>query len=158
MIYLKITKKLTREDILSKIKFFEEKYKMSLDEFEKKVVKGHEEELDEKGIYSEYEEWKYYTDAIRKKNPPAMEESVVRPLYPIKPTLEIFTEKRLKVLETLADRNPSSISQLSKLLKRDRGSVRADLEILSRENLVTLKRHGKIVKPISRVSKIEIEL
>lgn len=158
MMYLKTTKTLTKEDVKSKIKEYEGKYKMSLSEFEENVVKGNESELDEKGIYSEYEEWKYYSDSLKEEKMPLIEDIKIRPLKPLKSVLEVFTEKRLSLLEVLNENKVNSISQLSDLVERDRGSVYTDLKILARADLVFLKKEGRKVTPVANANKIEIEL
>jgi len=155
--WIKRIRVLNKEDIFQKIKMFEAKYGMPLERFEKEVVKGHEEELDERGIYPEYEEWTYYSDSLKSKKLPYMEESYIKPLMPSKPTLEIFTRQRLRILDVLNERQIGSVAELSKIIERDRSSVSHDLKILQTAEFVQLIRMGKKVVPTPTASKLMIE-
>ncbi len=53
----------------------------------------------------------------------------------------ILTNNRLLILKTISERNPKSVYELAKLLKRDLKNVNQDLNLLSEIGLVVLEKH-----------------
>ena len=53
----------------------------------------------------------------------------------------VLTNNRLLILKTISERNPKSIYELAKLLKRDLKNVNQDLNLLSEIGLVVLEKH-----------------
>jgi len=71
---------------------------------------------------------------------------------------EIFTKNRLRIVEVIRDKNPKSIGELSKLLKRDISAVYRDLKILEKYEILRLERRGRTVKPILSKSMLLIPI
>lgn len=61
--------------------------------------------------------------------------------------LEIFTRKRLELIQYINSCKPRSIQELAELTKRKKQAVFRDLKILERNELVKLKKKGKTVIP-----------
>lgn len=61
--------------------------------------------------------------------------------------LEIFTRKRLELIQYVNSYKPKSIQELADLTKRKKQAVFRDLKILERNELVKLKKKGKTVIP-----------
>ena len=53
----------------------------------------------------------------------------------------ILPNNRLLILKTISERNPKSVYELAKLLKRDLKNVNQDLNLLSEIGLVVLEKH-----------------
>jgi DNA-binding transcriptional ArsR family regulator len=158
MMYVRYIRNQTKNDIEKKVTAYEKKFGMKLNDFEKKVVKGHEDELDELEIYGEYEKWKQYAEALKKKKLPEMIIGEARPILPTDDALlKSFTPERMKILDVLNEKEMESIMQLSELLKRERSSVSFDLKILEKAGLVKLKRAGRNTTPVGLWDKIEIK-
>lgn len=164
MIYVKFSKRLTKRDVAEKIKHFENKYGMPLGEYEEKVVKGHEEELDERGLLGEFDRWKYYVDSLKEFDegkPPLIVESITRPMPPGSKGLEIFvkvfTKERVRLFDKLKGKGEVSVTNLSELLNRDRSSVMADIDVLKEAGLMQLQKKGKLTIPQLKYDKIAVE-
>lgn len=61
---------------------------------------------------------------------------------------QIFTKKRIELIETIQKGKPSSLSSLAHSLKRVLPAVERDLKILERHGVVELKKTGRTVKPV----------
>lgn len=165
MLYVKFSRRLTDEQIGEKIACFEKKYGMTALEYEKKVVKGHEDELDEKDLLGDFEEWKHLSAVLAEGNKEPIIESFVKPMpfggkvvnLEIGIITKTFTPERLRLLGMMKEKQLGSISKLSEAVKRDRSSVVTDLEILENAGLVQLQKHGKNTMPRSLWDKVEIE-
>ena len=158
MIYVRYIRNQTRKDLEKKVAAYEKRFGMKLREFEKKVVKDHEDELDEMEIYGEYEEWKQYEEALRKKKLPEMIVGEARPILPANDALlKSFTPERLKILDVLNEKEMESIVQLAKTLKRERSSVSFDLKILEKAGLVKLEHKGRNTTPIGLWDRVEVK-
>ncbi len=59
----------------------------------------------------------------------------------------IFTKERLRLIKTIDQRHPGTISELSRLLERNLVAVERDLKILQDFGIVKLEKKGKEVTP-----------
>lgn len=64
--------------------------------------------------------------------------------------LEIFTRKRLELIQFINTYKPQSIKELAKLTLRKKQAVFRDLKLLERNDLVKLEKKGKTVVPTVR--------
>lgn len=65
-----------------------------------------------------------------------------------KSTLEkILTPSRMELIREIREKNPKSVSELAKFVKRSIEAVSRDLNILENYGLLTLTQMGKIKKP-----------
>jgi predicted transcriptional regulator len=74
---------------------------------------------------------------------------------------KILTEKRLEVLRAIKEKEPESIYELSKIVKRDIKNVNEDLELLKSIGLVSMSRARKgreRVIPRVNYDKIQLEI
>ena len=62
-------------------------------------------------------------------------------------SLNIFTKKRLEIINCINKHNPKSVQQLADLTKRMKQAVDRDLKILERYEIVELKKEGRNVVP-----------
>lgn len=62
-------------------------------------------------------------------------------------TLDIFTKKKLEIIDCINRYNPKSVQQLANLTKRMKQAVDRDLKILERYEIVELMREGRNVIP-----------
>lgn len=158
MMYIRYSRHLTKKDVEEKVSAYEARFGLSLAEFERKVLKGHEEELDARGILEEYEEWRHYVHALSGTLPPIIE-SLVQPVADssLDTITQAFTKERLKILGALNEKRFSSIAEFSSRLHRDRSSVATDLALLEKVNLVALVPNGRNRIPVARWEKIAVE-
>ena len=63
-------------------------------------------------------------------------------------TLNIFTKKRLELIDCINKYQPKSIQQLADITKRMKQAVDRDLKILERYEIVELKKEGRNAIPI----------
>ncbi len=73
----------------------------------------------------------------------------------------ILTNKRLLILKTIREKEPNSIYELAKILRRDIKNINQDLKLLSDVGLVTLEKietDKKRVIPHVDYSKILLEI
>ena len=125
-------------------------------EYYKNVVKGHEEELDEKELLSEFDEWKHYEYCV--KNNKEEKEEYMFPLTEknMGRTLQIFSKKRIALFDEITLHKINSITELANITKRDRSAVLTDLEILKEIGMIELKTEGRRVIPIPKYNSVEI--
>ncbi len=69
-----------------------------------------------------------------------------------------LTPRRIDMLSFLSKTDVKSITELSKLLKRDYKNVYDDIKALEEHGIISLKRHGKNKKPELNLDKFVIEL
>lgn len=70
--------------------------------------------------------------------------------------LECLTEKRIQMMETIKNRQPNSIRELSRILERDIKNVFDDLLMLEKNHFIKLKQSGRSRKPMVIIKKIII--
>ena len=61
--------------------------------------------------------------------------------------LEIFTKKRLELVDAITKNKPESLQQLAKLTKRKKQAINRDLRILEKHEVIKLEKKGKTVIP-----------
>lgn len=74
---------------------------------------------------------------------------------------KVLTEKRLDLLHVIKERQPASVYELSKIVKRDLKNVNGDLELLENIGLVSMARSRtgrKRVTPRVDYDKIQLEI
>jgi len=76
---------------------------------------------------------------------------------------KLFSTQRLRLIHMIQAKQPTSINQLAKFLKREQANVHRDVQFLSDLGILELKRnktHGKheVVRPEFNWSSIEIEI
>lgn len=74
-----VTKKLTLRDVTIRSHKLEKKYGMHIDDYLKKHVCGHEEELDREDRLREIEDWIQYDKIIKSGKEPRIEISTITP-------------------------------------------------------------------------------
>ena len=62
-------------------------------------------------------------------------------------TLNIFTKKRMEIIDCINKYNPRSVQDLAEITKRMKQAVDRDLTILERYEIVELKKEGRTVIP-----------
>lgn len=60
---------------------------------------------------------------------------------------KIFTKERLRLIKTINQKHPKTISELSKIVERNLVAVERDLKILEDFGIVKLEKKGKEVMP-----------
>ena len=134
-----LKKNLESDEILKRIKILERK----------KVLSGREKNklMDYKKAYKAYEEngEMFY-----------IEELVAE--LALKRFREVFTLKRIEVINQLNKRCFDSIAELSRHLKRDIKNIYEDLKRLESLGIVKLNKQGKNIKPVLDIETISIEL
>ena len=60
---------------------------------------------------------------------------------------EVLTEERLRIVETLQEHDPESISALARTLDREKGAVKRDCDVLFRHDLVVFEEDGPAKAP-----------
>jgi predicted transcriptional regulator len=74
----------------------------------------------------------------------------------------LLTKEKARILHAIKTKNPASIYQLSRLLKRDQKSVRRDLKVLERFGFIDFeaKKNGKKTshKPYITAEKMILEV
>ncbi len=73
-------------------------------------------------------------------------------------TLNIFTEKRIELLETINIYQPTSIQELSDIVKRKKQAVDRDLKMLEEFDIIELKKQGKFTIPIVKRELVVLNL
>lgn len=62
-------------------------------------------------------------------------------------TQNIFTKKRIELLDTINSYQPASVQELSDLVKRKKQAVDRDLKMLEEFDVITLEKRGKFTVP-----------
>ena len=61
---------------------------------------------------------------------------------------QLFTRKRIELIETIKKNEPKTMSELAGLLKRELSAIERDLKILEGLGLVRLEKKGREVTPL----------
>ncbi len=86
------------------------------------------------------------------------------PFYEIKHThlhedlANLFTKQRIKIVQTIHQKKPKTVSELAKLVQRNISAVYRDLKILENHEIILLEKQGKHVCPKLRNSHLSINL
>jgi hypothetical protein len=160
MMYVKLTKTLSQDQVRAQITGFERKYGKKFSEYYEKDVKGHEDELDAEGVLSEIDEWGGLEATLEsmKHGGPGPIESTITPLPDdeAEKIQKLFTCKRLELLKHVKSAGESSISQIARELHRDRKAVTQDLAVFAQLSFITMERAGR--KAIAKPAYSEIEI
>lgn len=70
---------------------------------------------------------------------------------------EVLTERRLEIVEVLREEEPVSISGLAELVGRDVAAVHRDLEVLTGQGIVELRKEGNKRRPVLRYSHVFVK-
>lgn len=73
-------------------------------------------------------------------------------------TLNIFTKKRMELLELINSSTPTSVQELANLSKRAKQAVDRDLKMLERFDVIALEKRGKFTVPIVKREMIVLNL
>ena len=114
------------------------------------------------GIKGLAESLKYFT-ATWKKSASGKKTRKLEGIYfdSIDSMRSVLTNNRLLILKTIRERNPGSVYELAKMLKRDLKNVNQDLKLLADIGLVTLEKTDadkKRVVPHVDYGKIMLEI
>ena len=64
--------------------------------------------------------------------------------------IEIFTKKRLELIELIKEVKPKSIQELALITKRKKQAVDRDLKLLERHEIIGLRKNGRCAIPFIR--------
>ena len=73
-------------------------------------------------------------------------------------TLNIFTKKRIELLEMINYYQPASIQELSNIVHRKKQAVNRDLQMLNEFDVIKLEKRGKFTFPIVKREIIVLNL
>lgn len=71
---------------------------------------------------------------------------------------EALTRKRMEMVRTIREQQPSSIRELANILDRDVKNVFDDVQLLNRMHIIRLVRTGQSMKPVIKKKVIIISL
>ena len=71
---------------------------------------------------------------------------------------QVFTPRRMEMLDYISKNNPSSLKTLAEAMGRDYKNIYDDALALARYNLLEFIREGKNKRPIARITAIEFIL
>ena len=60
---------------------------------------------------------------------------------------KVFTRRRIELITNIKEKNPESVSELSKTVGRGLSAVERDLRILENFNIVKMEKRGRVMKP-----------
>lgn len=137
---VRIVRSLTPEEILKRIRAFEEQYVLTFEEFEDQFLKNRRP----RHLLSVYLEWAGLIDAFRGyEESGELDYSVEEVQEYDAERLAALTPKRVELLSQLASMRVESINELAHKIKRDVKNVYEDLSALQKLRLLALKRRGK---------------
>jgi hypothetical protein len=142
---VKVLRRLTLEEVETRIKEFEETYGLSFDEFEERVLTARNAEED---AVDAYFRWARLVHAYRGYVEGGELHCVVEEQLDLSINeLKALTARRLELLYALSDLRVDSINGLAHKVRRDVKNVYNDLKVLKELGLVRLvrKRDRKIV-------------
>ncbi len=137
---MRIVRRLTSEEVKSRIKHFEDKYATTFDEFEELFLS---KKLD-RGMVSTYFEWASLVHAYRGYVEGGELDYVIEQLRDLSPEeAALLTPKRIELLYSLASLQAESINKLAQKTRRNVKNVYQDLKVLQNLGFVTFRRSGK---------------
>lgn len=137
---IRIVRRLTSEEVKSRIKQFEEKYTMTFDEFEELFLS---KKLD-RGMVGTYFEWASLVHAYRGYVEGGELDYVIEQLRDLSPEeAALLTPKRLELLYSIASLQAESINKLAQKTRRNVKNVYQDLKALQNLGFVTFRRSGR---------------
>lgn len=139
-VLLRISRELTPEEVLEKIKSFEKQFGMRFDEFEgffrSRKMGAHRARA--------YSEWAELVDSYKGYVEDGELDYVAEEVRDLKPEqMALLTPKRIELLCQLAVLRVESINDLAKKVKRNVKNVYEDLKVLNTFGFVKLSRRKK---------------
>ncbi len=137
---IRITRRLTIEEISERIKRFESEYGMSFNDFEKLFL---ESKIDRKEVGT-YFDWAGLVDAYRGYIEGGELDYIVEKIHELSPQeMALLTPKRLELLDSLSSLQAKSINDLAQKIRRNVKNVYQDLQALKKLGFVVFKKRGK---------------
>ncbi len=137
---IRITRRLTIEEISERIKRFESEYGMSFNDFEKLFL---ESKIDRKEVGT-YFDWAGLVDAYRGYIEGGELDYIVEKIHELSPQeMALLTPKRLELLDRLSSLQAKSINDLAQKIRRNVKNVYQDLQALKKLGFVVFKKRGK---------------
>lgn len=128
------------EEVYRRICRFEEQYSLVFDEFEDRFLK----QKRPRQLLSTYLEWAGLVDAYKGYEEEGELDYIVEEIREFdSKQLTSLTQKRIELLNHLANTRVESINELAHKIKRDIKNVYDDLIALKKLGLVSLKQRGK---------------
>jgi DNA-binding transcriptional ArsR family regulator len=137
---IRIVRRLTLDEVKSKIRQFEKEYDMTFDEFEELFLNR---KLDRRMVGT-YFEWASLVHAYRGYVEGGELDYVIEELRDL--SLEetaLLTPKRIELLYSLANLRVDSINKLAQKTRRNVKNVYQDLKVLQSLGFVTFRKHGR---------------
>jgi len=93
------------------------------------------------------EKWSSIRDYIREtiKHPENTPDDVLLLSLSNKEIVQLFTKKRIELIEAVKNKGPMTMSKLAKSLKRELSAVERDMKIIESFGIVTLEKRGREV-------------
>jgi len=137
---VRIVRSLMPEEVYRRICRFEEQYSLVFDEFEDRFLK----QKRPRQLLSTYLEWAGLVDAYKGYEEEGELDYIVEEIREFdSKQLTSLTQKRIELLNHLANTRVESINELAHKIKRDIKNVYDDLIALKKLGLVSLKQRGK---------------
>lgn len=137
---IRITRRLTIEEISERIKRFESEYGMSFNDFEKLFL---ESKINRKEVGT-YFDWAGLVDAYRGYIEGGELDYIVEKIHELSPQeMALLTPKRLELLDSLSSLQVKSINDLAQKIRRNVKNVYQDLQTLKKLGFVVFKKRGR---------------
>lgn len=137
---IRIIRRLTPEEVRSRIKQFEKKFESTFDEFEELFL-GRKLARGKAGSYFE---WASLVHAYRGYVEGGELDFVIEELRDLSPEeAALLTPKRIELLYSLASLQAESINKLAQKTRRNVKNVYQDLKVLQNLGFVTFRRSGR---------------
>lgn len=96
------------------------------------------------------EKWESIMAFIREsiKHPDKVPDDVLLLSLSKEELTQLFTRRRIELIETIKRERPKTMSELAELLKRELSAIERDLKILEGLGLVRLEKKGREVTPV----------
>jgi len=137
---IRVVRRLTLDEVKSRIRGFEKEYNMTFDEFEELFLSRR---LD-RHVVSTYFEWASLVHAYRGYVEGGELDYVTEELRDLSPEeIAILTPKRIELLYSLANLRVDSINNLAQKTRRNVKNVYHDLKALQSLGFVTFRKRGR---------------
>jgi len=137
---IRIVRRLTLDEVKSKIKRFEKEHDMTFDEFEELFLS---KKLDRRMVGT-YFEWASLVHAYRGYVEGGELDYVIEELRDLSPgEAALLTYKRIELLCSLASLRAESINKLAQKTRRNVKNVYQDLKVLQSLGFVSLRKRGR---------------
>jgi DNA-binding transcriptional ArsR family regulator len=137
---IRVVRRLTLDEVKSRIKRFEKEHDMTFDEFEELFLSR---KLDQRMVGA-YFEWAGLVHAYRGYVEGGELDYVIEELRDLGPEeTALLTPKRIELLYSLASLRAESINKLAQKTRRNVKNVYQDLKTLQRLGFVTFRRRGR---------------